>query len=388
MKTPRLSDERGIALAVAVLALVVIGALVAGSFYAGRVEQRSGQNTLYAAQAFEAADAGASAALSTWSPTALNSRPIGADTVLPTVTSLGGGNAYTPTITRLSSNTFMVRAEGVHQDAAGNTLSRRVVGMLVRIVRPNINIQGALTIGGALTLGGSAEVDGNDHLPTGWGGVCPLASPAVAGIRTNTTDIHTNGSNCNGNPPACVTGSPPVQLDTTVTPSTFTQFGATSFDDLAAAATWTVSGTLSNIGPTLTTGTPQVCQTSNMLNWGEPYGGVGSVLQCFDYFPIIYAPSNLRISGGRGQGILLVRGDLDLSGGVEFYGPVIVLGNLTSTGTGGHVYGGVMASNADLDPTVITGNSVVNYSACSVQRALQGAAVPRPFGERSWSQLY
>ena len=108
MKTPRLSDERGIALAVAVLALVVIGALVAGSFYAGRVEQRSGQNTLYAAQAFEAADAGASAALSTWSPTALNSRPIGADTVLPTVTSLGGGNAYTPTITRLSSNTFMV----------------------------------------------------------------------------------------------------------------------------------------------------------------------------------------------------------------------------------------------------------------------------------------
>jgi hypothetical protein len=47
-----------------------------------------------------------------------------------------------------------------------------------------------------------------------------------------------------------------------------------------------------------------------------------------------------------------------------------------------------MAANADLDPTVITGNSVVNYSACSVQRALQGAAVPRPFTERSWSQLY
>lgn len=388
MKTPRLSDERGIALAVAVLALVVIGALVAGSFYAGRVEQRSGQNTLYAAQAFEAADAGASATISSWSPTALNGRAIGADTVLPTVTSLGGGNVYTPTVTRMSTNTFMVRSEGVHRDAAGNTLSRRVVGMLVRIIVPNINIQGALTVGGSLTLGGSAQVDGTDHLPTGWGGVCPLASPAVAGIRTNTTSIHTNGSNCNGNPPACVSGSPPVRVDTTVTQSTFTQFGATSFDDLAAAATWTVSGTVTGIGPTLTATLPLRCATSNGTNWGEPYGGVGSVTQCFDYFPIMYAPGNLRISGGRGQGILLVRGDLDLSGGVEFYGPVIVLGNLTSTGTGGHVYGGVMAANADLDPTVITGNSVVNYSACSVQRALQGAAVPRPFGERSWSQLY
>jgi hypothetical protein len=178
MKTPRLSDERGIALAVAVLALVVIGALVAGSFYAGRVEQRSGQNTLYAAQAFEAADAGASATISAWAPTAFNSRAIGADTVLPTVTSLGGGNVYTPTVTRMSTNTFMVRSEGVHRDAAGNTLSRRVVGMLVRIIVPNINIQGALTVGGSLTLGGSAQVDGTDHLPTGWGGVCPLASPS------------------------------------------------------------------------------------------------------------------------------------------------------------------------------------------------------------------
>ena len=75
MKTPRLSDERGVALAVAVLALVVIGALVAGSFYAGRIEQQSGENTLYAAQAFEAAEAGAGTAISNWSPTTWNERP-------------------------------------------------------------------------------------------------------------------------------------------------------------------------------------------------------------------------------------------------------------------------------------------------------------------------
>ena len=58
MRARRLSDERGIALAVAVFALVVIGALVAGTFFAGRLEQQTGRNTIYAAQAAEVAEAG------------------------------------------------------------------------------------------------------------------------------------------------------------------------------------------------------------------------------------------------------------------------------------------------------------------------------------------
>ena len=40
-----------------------------------------------------------------------------------------------------------------------------------------------------------------------------------------------------------------------------------------------------------------------MDNWGDPATPTGV---CFGYFPIIYAPGNLRISGGYGQGILLV----------------------------------------------------------------------------------
>ena len=58
MSTSRVSNERGMALAVAIFALVVIGALVAGTFFAGRLEQSSGQATVYASQAAEAAEAG------------------------------------------------------------------------------------------------------------------------------------------------------------------------------------------------------------------------------------------------------------------------------------------------------------------------------------------
>ena len=51
-------DEQGMALILAVFGLVVIGALVAGSFFVGRVEQISGYNTTWASQAGEAAEAG------------------------------------------------------------------------------------------------------------------------------------------------------------------------------------------------------------------------------------------------------------------------------------------------------------------------------------------
>ena len=58
MRTPSLRNERGIALVVAVVALVVIGAIVAGTFFVSTVEQRSAQNVIVAAAAQQAAEAG------------------------------------------------------------------------------------------------------------------------------------------------------------------------------------------------------------------------------------------------------------------------------------------------------------------------------------------
>src|SRR5919106_4115811 len=79
MRARRLSDERGIALAVAVFALVVIGALVAGTFFAGRLEQQTGRNTFMAAQAAEAAEAGLNDAVATQTAASLLALPIDPD---------------------------------------------------------------------------------------------------------------------------------------------------------------------------------------------------------------------------------------------------------------------------------------------------------------------
>jgi len=66
-------NERGIALAVAIFALVVIGALVAGAFYVGTQEQRVGRNTVLIQQALSAAEAGAYTQVSNWDAPTLNS---------------------------------------------------------------------------------------------------------------------------------------------------------------------------------------------------------------------------------------------------------------------------------------------------------------------------
>lgn len=395
MRAPRLSDERGIALAMAVFALVIIGVLVAGAFFSGRLEQRGGRNSVMAAEAFEAAEGGLAYTLNDgWVTSTFSALAVGGSSVRPPVP-IGPSAQATATVTKLNAAVYLVQSEG-QRLVGGNVTARRLLGTLVRVVVPDIEIEGALTVYGQLTLGGSADIDGEDHIPGGWGGSCGGPGDPVAGVRINEDDIHTNGTNCNGDPPACVAGYPAVNVDSSVTPSTFTQFGDVTFDDLAAAANLVVSGTLTGLSPDSLApplgspvGTPGRCNRANSGNWGEPgLAGLIIIPPCYEYFPIIYAPGDLHISGGRGQGILLVRGNLTLSGGVEFFGPVIVLGEVRSTGTGGHVYGGLMARNAQLDPSVITGNSVVNYSSCAVTRALLGAAAVTPLNERSWAQLF
>ena len=73
----RLRSERGIALAVAIFALVVVGGLVAAAFFVGVQEQRVGRNTIKLGQAFSAADGGAEAVVSNWTSAVYNNIAIG-----------------------------------------------------------------------------------------------------------------------------------------------------------------------------------------------------------------------------------------------------------------------------------------------------------------------
>jgi len=146
----------------------------------------------------------------------------------------------------------------------------------------------------------------------------------------------------------------------------------------------------SNILPV---GTDSTC-TAGTYNWGEPLrtasGAITLVPGCKHHFPIIYSDGNLVINGnGRGQGILLINGDLKINGTFDFYGIVIARDDVErGTGTA-NIYGAVFSRNADVgDNSFWSGTQNVNYSQCAIENALRGSAILTRVGERHWTQLY
>jgi hypothetical protein len=122
------------ALVLAMFALVVLGAIVAGTFFAGRLEQQSGENTLYATQAQEAAEAGLTDALVTLAPAGMSSLvPAGAPLLLPPM-SVGTGVSVERQISRLSGNLFLLTARATRHDAGGGPLANRAAGLLVHLL--------------------------------------------------------------------------------------------------------------------------------------------------------------------------------------------------------------------------------------------------------------
>lgn len=381
MRTPRLHNERGMALAVAIFALVVIGALVAGTFYSGWVEQQSGRNTVYATQAAEAAEAGLSTVISDGDATLYQPLPIGSTMALGT-TALGANVSVTTQATRLTQSLFLVQALGQRTDAAGGVLARRSIGALTRLVQPDISINAGLTAIGKVTLTGNSEVSGVDQKPLSWSAPpavdCPPADDK-AGVRYNGT-VTREGS-------AIVAGEPPLDNDKSLTSSNI--LGNTTFEELKGLATLFLTGNISGLAPAVTLAVPPRCDTSIENNWGEP---LDKLHPCFNYFPVIYRKGDLNISGsGDGQGILLVEGNLQVQGTIDFYGPVIVSGSVQIRGTGTDdvkFYGGVLAQDITLDDSKISGNAEINYSSCAIRRALRGSALMATLNERAWVQLH
>jgi len=368
-------DRRGVALPLALFTLVIAAVMITAVFYVGRLEQRMGYNSLASTQAFEAAEAGAAAVLTSWVPSTYNSMAAGATISLPS-TSVGGNAVYTASVRRLNSVLFLIQAEGRYL-IAGQAVTRRQVARLVRLEPPEVLPEGGLITRLGLEVNGTAAISGVDLVPAGWGGFCPSAGPTAPAIVDSSGGVITTGP-CTGL--VCLTGSPQLQVDpVNVTSATFEQLGTSSFTDLAASAEKIVSGSVSP-GPTFDAG--PVCRYGDLLNWGSPEDPTGP---CGEYFPIIYAPGDLTLSGGTGQGILLVEGHLNIVGGVRFYGVILVRGTLGLDA--GNVYGTVMTENQSATPSQV-GGTQISFSRCVLDRATTGAAWPRALEERSWVQLY
>jgi hypothetical protein len=385
-----LQNERGMALAIAIFALVVVGALVAGAFFAGTQEQRVGENQRRVQQSFGVAEAGAAERVRTWNADSMNRRPIyGAtaapwDSVVigPNLAAPGGTGTYGGASFKVGNALFLVDVTGRDTRTASGATgigggARQRLGLVTRLNPVNFNIRASLTTQGGVSLQGNAQVNGIDQNPTGWG-TCDPPTNNQPGVRDKGGTVSTGGN-------GIVTGTPPVVNDPTLSDTSFTNFGGVTYAQLAARANVTLGPGNYKTQPTFVNG---ACNKSDLTNWGD---GDTPTSACGGYFPIIHITGDATLNGNQGQGILLVDGTLNVQGSYQFYGIVIILGDLKTAGGGSteaHFWGGVMARNADLSVQNLSGKATLNYSACSILTVLQATSLAQMMRSRSWVQLY
>lgn len=365
----------GVALVMAVVAMAVLGALVAGVFFTALREQRDGRDAIHRVQALAAAEYGLAIVLSpqswrsSWNTTS-HRGPLRDFAFEP-----DPGTSDSVRIWKLQRNSFLLSSRG----SAGTGISRatRGIALIVALRIPSLRARSAAIALSGVAVADSSFISGADTVPAGWR--CPPADaerPAVVVPASSLVDTVA----CTTHP--CLVGAPPIRSDSLAgAADTYDRFGAVDRDSIAdAARPLAADAVLSMPSPSLD-GAGE-CDVARLENLGDPLRVFGTDSPCADYFSVLHAPGNMRLEGGAGQGMLLVDGDLTIAGGARFSGVVAVRGVLEITERS-ELHGAVLASRL-----IVHGGSRVRYSSCAVEGALRGAAVPVVPEGMAWSEMY
>jgi hypothetical protein len=358
-------------------AIVIVGTLIGGVMYVATQDYRVGANTLNETRASAAAEMGLNRLTTDWDQTKNITMRVG-DTLRKSYTDVGGASVNV-FVTRLPGPFFWGVSEA---QTRGNSLqygSRRRYGSLLRLNTPDINFLGAVTAAGNVKVSGNVTVSGNDANPTGWGCTGTLANVPGA-VITPTATVTTNGS-------VVVMGNPPYTTSSAAADTnTYFNYGSATYTSLAAIADITLpGGTYTGMAPVVAAG---VCQKTLITNWGDPVRH-SPAAACESYFPIIHFTGDAKLTGGTGQGIMLVDGDLTEAGSFTFYGIIVARGTVRAAGNGNAVYGAIMAASVDLgDAVTLTGTTTAQYSSCAISQALYSSATLAMAKGRAWVNLY
>jgi hypothetical protein len=368
----------GAALPLTLIVLAVLMLLTGTGLMLARLEARSADQTLAAIQASAAAEAGFEITAAAW--------PIEAwDTLAPGVTVPSGSGVWprqlhVDSITHLGGPVYLQTSAGEVHDAGGGLLARAALGRWMRADPPRFPDRAAILSRGSLELGGGMIVDGRDLVPTGWGGVCsPPGTAAVAVMDSAALPVYSTG--CAGG--SCLTGNPALVVDSTVSDSLLSSFGTWDFMTLRASASQHLAGVVTAPAPVLDSVTGR-CDPMVTANLGEP---LDPASPCFRFFPITSVAPGSRIEGGRGQGLLLADGDLELADGFDFYGVMVVAGRLTVLGPGTRITGLVLLRHTPSDTARLTSTGSVALSRCAISRAAARSVPLRALPGAGWSRF-
>jgi hypothetical protein len=282
-------------------------------------------------------DTEASYALATllleWRERAFSRMQIGA-TSEPSFSIPASPDTISATITRTSPEVFWLVAEATAPDG-----SRRRANIIARLVVPQTDTVPAIVAGGDVTLSHAFSVVPD----TG-----PSCLPSAAALRLGASASLTSA---NGALPSLS-----VDRSSSVDTSRFWEVGGVAVTDLTRSA-----------DAVLPAGTATTAPTG-----------------------IVHGAGDLTLTGGSGQGVLVVEGRLMLTGPVSFVGVIVAKGGLTATAAGSELVGLLRAGpiGSGLQAVTIGQPFVLRPSACAAEAALASAIVARPVASRAWAEMY
>ena len=377
----RLEDEGGFALAMAVFALVLLAAVVAGGYFSASQEFQIGRGMRSVTTSFYSGEAGILQVLNQWNPGVYGALQPG-DTQVVGPVNFEGGGSYTAYVVRVGSDSVKryYYIEAVGRPPGANQGQRRQAA-IARTWVPDICCDAAVKVIEYVNFGGGAQpiITGlNNDPPGSW------AASVCSGFPENDLPGVIRSSSGNVNDASRVSGYPAnIVVDPTLNVSNMFDFGDLTYDELAALADIQLPDSFAFGGsqPTVVDG---ACDTSSPLNWGAPNDPSSP---CFNYFPIIHVNGSIDLTGsGGGQGILLVDEDLKMNGPFEFYGIAMVKDDLSLGGPVDY-YGAAYVG----DDMFISGATPrFWYSSCAAQRAVQLSKLARPqlLPQRAWVELF
>jgi hypothetical protein len=391
---PRPQD--GFALPVALMAMIVIGAIVTGGFYVSSQEHRVSLSTDFGTQAMHIAEYGLQeqfASLTTGRLRRIHEpgTQIESAYALGTFPVMNGSSpigTFQVRVMPMGGRLWMVESEG-RVERGPHTAVRRV-GALSRTSTAELPFESAVTVVRKFVRAGSSRIHGED--------ACNLlndAKPGVTALHADSVEGLKHGQQ------EAITGNPEVQPDDGVSADSLSQFGDVDLEELIRSATIRYTGTAASpadprgMEPVTTTDWQgnTVCDPYPKTgddNWGEPWD---LVPECGDHVPIIYSDGPMHLRTGRGQGILIVEGDLMIDGNFQFEGVVIVTGKFIMQGgtnnNHGKINGSVIVHGnsegesylSDIDGT--SGSALVQWDSCAVEKAMEGNLRIQPL-RRGW----
>jgi hypothetical protein len=342
MPLPRCTSRRGTALPLAVLVIAVLGVAIVATTNRTSAERQVSSDHQAQLDAFTVAQSG----LEQYFSTVTGMPPASTDT---TITTLPGGTAQIA-LRRLRDSagtiaaTFVVASTGTNTAAtrygARVPSAQRTVAQFAVWTPATFDIDAAFTsLSGFDKNGVSGAMDGNDAC-------AGSGKPAIPGVAVPAGTYTGSMNPINGNP-----DNAPKYIGTP---------GPTGTAKDSVHIDWAGIKAGTSLPPDYTVPTNGWPTATQMNSW-----------------PVIMVNGDLSLNGAStdGKGILIVTGDLTLSGSYQFDGIVLVGGTLTSNGNNtimGAVITGLNVKTGTnvAQEAVGNGNKTFQYHSCNIANAL------------------